>query len=138
MNRFVRCGVVVLVLCGISLVGCAPKRIWLQIAGFDDGLIDGVWLWRLSQESGTYERACRFPFAGVGAPGNVESLAYVQECEDGAVSGQFYVPIRRSQIRPDTVTVGLWYLNWSGAGAFKISSYGLNGETALSGSTLQF
>ena len=138
MNRFVRSGVVALALCALSLAGCETKRLWLQVTGLDDGIIDGIWLWRLSQESGTYERACRFPFAGTDAPGNIERLDYIQECGGGSTNLKFSVPIKRSLSHPDTVTVGIWYVDrYGGAGTYKISSYGLYGETSLSGSAIQ-
>lgn len=138
MNRFVRSGVVALALCAFSLVGCETKRLWLQVTGLDDGIIEGVWLWRLSEESGIYERACRFPFAGTGETGDVETLWYTQDCQDALAGFELWAPIKRSASQPDTITVGLWYVNWYGAGAYKISSYGLYGETSLSESTLQF
>ena len=137
MNRFVRSGVGALALCALSLAGCDTKRLWLQVSGLDDGVTDGVWLWRLSEVNGTYERTCRFAFEGTDAVGNLETLAYIQECDDGRLSSNFSVPINRSPNQPDTVTVGLRYQNWFGAGVYKISSYGLYGETSLSGSTLQ-
>ena len=137
MNRFIRSGVVALALCAFSLVGCETKRLWLQVAGLDDGLIEGIWLWRLSEESGSYERACRIPFAGINAAGDLETLVYTQDCEDEHAGMELVSPIKRSPSQPDTPTVGLWFMNWYGAGVYKISSYGLNGETALSESTRQ-
>jgi hypothetical protein len=138
VSRFVRSGVIALALCAFSLVGCETKRLWLQVTGLDDGIIDGVWLWRLSEESGDFERACRIPFAGTQAVGELEMLIYTQECEDENAGFELSAPIKRSESRPDTITVGLWYMNWRGAGAYKISSYGLYGETSLSESTFQF
>ncbi len=137
MNRYLRSGVVALALCSFSLVGCETKRLWLQVTGIDDGIIEGVWLWRLSEQSGSYERACRFLFGGETGFGDIESLAYTQECEDGQTGYALTVPVKRSQNQPDTITVGLWYLDWVGAGVYKVSSYGLYGETSLSDSTLE-
>ena len=139
MNRFVRSGVVALALCAFSLVGCETKRLWLQVKGLDDGIVEGVWLWRLSEESGIYERACRIPFAAeADAVGDLQTLVYTQDCEDGHAGFELSAQIKRSESRPDTVTVGLWYIDWNDAGVYKVSSYGHYGETSLSESTFQF
>lgn len=135
MKRLVRSGVVVLGLCALSLVGCETKRIWLQISGIDDGSVQGIWLWRLSEVTGSYERTCRFPFEGTQQPGTLEVLAYFQQCEGDQANNGFAVPIKRSPTQPDSITVGLWYVAWNGAGVYKVSAYGIDGETALSDSS---
>jgi hypothetical protein len=137
VNRFVRSGVIALALCAFSLVGCDTKRVWLQITGLDGGITEGVWLWRLSEASGTYERACRFWFAGTDAAGGLETLGYTQDCKGGNTNFALRAPIKRSKIRPDTITVGLVFVNLYGTGVYKISSYGPSGETSLSKSTLR-
>lgn len=137
MNRFVRSGVVALALCAFSLVGCGTKRVWLQITGLDDGITEGVWLWRLSEASGTYERTCRFGFAGTDAAGGLETLGYTRDCKGGNAGLELRAPIKRSTSRPDTITVGLQFVNLYGTGFYKISSYGRNGETSLSESTVK-
>jgi hypothetical protein len=137
VNRFVRSGVVALALCAFSLVGCGTKRVWLQITGLDDGITEGVWLWRLSKESGTYERACRFRFAGTDAAGGFETLGYTQHCQGGNAGFELRAPVKRLESRPGTITAGLEFMNLYGTGVYKISSYGLYGETSLSESTVQ-
>jgi hypothetical protein len=137
VNRFVRSGVVALALCAFSLVGCETKRVWLQLTGLDDGITEGVWLWSLSKESGTYERACRFWFAGIDAAGGLETLGYTQDCEGANDGFELRAPVKRSESRPGTIAVGLVFMNLYGTGVYKISSYGRYGETSLSESTIQ-
>jgi hypothetical protein len=137
MNRIVRSSVLALALCTLSLVGCESKRVWLQLTGLDDGNAEGIWLWRLSEQSGAYERTCRIVFGQPVYVGESEWLDYTQHC--GEASGglnTWRTALKRSPESPETVTIGLWYTSLEDPGAYKVSSYGLYGETSLSESTL--
>lgn len=137
MNRFFRSSLITLALCVFSLVGCESKFAWLQVTGLDDGSTEGIWLWRLSEQSGTYERTCRIAFDQPQSVGGIEWLEYAQNCGDGSTTLKLRTSLTRSPASPETATVGLWYLSSKAPGAYKVSSYGIYGETALSGSTLQ-
>lgn len=137
MTRIFRSSILALALCAFSLVGCESKRVWLQLTGLDDGNAEGIWLWRLSEQSGAYERICSIVFGQPEYVGEIERIEYTQDCGHGSAALKLRTAIKRSPESPGTVTVGLWYLRWEGAGAYKVSSYGFYGETALSASTLQ-
>ncbi len=137
MNRVFRSSLIALALCASSLLGCESKRVWLHVTGLDDGNADGIWLWRLSEQSGVYERNCRIVFGQPEYVGGAESLEYAQDCGDGSPVLKLRTPLKRSPVNPETVTVGLWYMRWQTPGIYKVSSYGFYGETALSDSTLQ-
>jgi hypothetical protein len=136
MNRIFRSSLLALALCAFSLVGCESNRVWIQLTGLDNGNAEGIWLWRLSESSGAYERTCRIVFGQPEFVGEREWLAYTQECGDASTGLKLRTTLKRSPENPETVTVGLWYLRWGDPGAYKVSSYGVYGETALSGSTL--
>ena len=136
MNRIFRSSLIALALCALSLVGCENKLVCLELTGLDAGNVGGIWLWRLSEQSGAYERTCRLVFGQTEFVGELEWLAYTQDCRDGSTGLKLWAPLQRSPANPETVTVELSYLRWEDPGTYKVSSYGLNGETALSESTL--
>ena len=136
MSRIFRSSIFALALFAFSLVGCESKRVWLQLTGLDNGNTVGIWLWRLSETSGAYERVCRVVFGQPEYVSGAEWLDYRQECGDGAAPLPLRTELKRSPEDPETVTAGFWYLRWENPGAYKVSSYGFYGESALSESTL--
>lgn len=135
-----RLSVVAWVLCLVPLFGCESKRVWLQLDGVDGGTVEGIWLWRLSEELGSYERVCRIPFDDPQLIGTTESLHYYQECGNNGQDGVGFdlrTDLKRTAASQSKVTIGLWYMRWEESGVYKVSSYGANGETALSTSTIQ-
>lgn len=136
MNRVFRSSLIALALCASSLLGCESKRVWLQVTGLDDGNAEGIWLWRLSEQSGAYERVCRIVFGQPEYVNGIESLEYAQDCGRGSKTLKLRTSLTRSPDNPEAATVGLWYQRWENPGVYKVSSYGFYGETALSGSTL--
>lgn len=136
MNRRLRLGWLALVFLWVPLTGCETKRVWLEVGDFGTSAIEGIWLWRLSEQSGSYERICRIPFGAVVAEGGAESLPYAQECEDGRTGIALEAAIERSAPDPDTIRVALWYMRWEDPGTYKVSTYGADGESALSVTTL--
>ena len=140
LKRILRLSVVAWVLCLVPLFGCETKRVWLQLEGVGDGSVEGIWLWRLSNTLGSYERVCRIPFGDQQVVGTTESFHYVQECGDGGQDGigfDLRTDLKRSTPTQTKVTIGLWYMRWEDPGVYKVSSYGLDGESALSASTIQ-
>lgn len=138
MNRVIRSSVLALALCAFSLVGCESKRVWLQLTGLDNGNTEGIWLWRLSETSGAYERNCRIVLGEHAYAGGTEWLEYSQDCGDGNTAQEMRTALERSSEDPEVVTAGFWYVRWENPGTYKVSSYGFYGETALSASTLHF
>ncbi len=140
LKRAFRLSMVAWALCLFPLFGCETKRVWLQLEGVEDGSVEGVWLWRLSDEIGSYERFCRIPFGEREQAGGTESIHYIQECGDGGQSGvgfDLFTDLKVSEQTQDRVTIGLWYMRWEDPGVYKVSSYGAYGETALSTTTIQ-
>ena len=140
VKRFFRLSMLAWVLFVLPLVGCETKRVWLQLEGVNTGVVEGIWLWRFSDELGTYERFCRIPFTDRDLIGGVDSVRYVQECggADGEPAGiDLHAELKQSGSAPDRVTVGLWYMRWEDPGVYKVSSYGAYGETALSTTSIE-
>ncbi len=140
VKRTFRLSIAAWVLCLLPLFGCETKRVWVQLEGVDEGNVEGIWLWRLSDELGSYERVCRIPFGDHEIVGATESVHYIQECGDDGQDGigfELSTELKRSTPAQTRVTLGLWYLRWEDPGVYKVSSYGAYGETALSLSTIQ-
>ncbi len=136
MHRAIRRSILALSLLLFPLVGCETKEVWLELPAFGSGAIDGVWLWRLSETTDTYERACRITLADPEAVDGQESLGYVQECNGDNESIPLSAALERHPDDPESVTLGIWYMRWEEPGVYKVSSYGEEGESALSETTL--
>lgn len=134
MRRMLRSGAALWMLLLIPLTACETKRVSLELPAFGDGSVEGVWLWRLSDVSGAWERACRIPLDYAQA-GERETVTYTQECEDERAGFQLSSEVERPGA-PETVRVSLWYLRWEEPGTYKVSAYGPSGESALSETTL--
>lgn len=134
MLRVLRPGVVALALLLFPLVGCETKRVWLELPSFGADGIQGVWLWRWSDQNARYERACRIVFGAV--TGGVDPmLPYIQECNDEQAGMNLQTVVEYSA--PDTLRIGLWYMRREQPGTYKVTSYGASGESSLSATTLE-
>ncbi|RIL06869.1 MAG: hypothetical protein DCC71_05225 [Proteobacteria bacterium] len=131
-----RLAIAALTLLAVPLTGCETKRVVLELASFGTESVEGIWLWRLSEQSGVYERACRIPFGAIVAAGGGETLPYAQECNDGHAGLALESDVERAAEDPDTIRVALWYMRWEEPGTYKVSTYGADGESALSSTTL--
>lgn len=123
-------------LLAFPLLGCNPKQIWVEVPRFDDGVVDGLWIWRLD-ESGSYVRHCHLPLGDLAVVRGRESLPYELECDEPQIAFELVASVDRAESDPTTVTLGIWYLIWAEAGSYKLSAYGVDGESALSDTTLE-
>jgi hypothetical protein len=120
----------------LPLTACEPKDFTVQLPGFGDGAIDGIWLWRQAPTGG-YERMCRIDFLGVGPFHGMEGLTYIQgECVHEQPGMEMWAKIERPPSNPTTVTVRLWYLRWEDEGRYKASAFNASGESGLSASSV--
>lgn len=136
MQRCIRRSILALTLLLFPLVGCETKEVWLELPAFGSGDVDGVWLWRLSESSETYERACRITLEDPEDVNGQEQLGYIQDCDAEHVGIQLRAALERNPNNPEAVTLGIWYMRWEDPGVYKVSSYGEEGESALSETTL--
>ena len=136
VQRSIRRSILALTLLLFPLVGCETKEVWVELPAFGSGDVDGVWLWRLSEMTDTYERACRITLDDPADVNGQESLGYVQDCDDEHAGVQLSATLERDPNNPEAVTLGLWYMRWEDPGVYKVSSYGEDGESALSETTL--
>jgi hypothetical protein len=118
--------------------GCKTRAVTMEIPGFGNANIEGVWLWRLSESTGQYTRACRLELYDpeLDASGD-EVVPYFQVCDTpGEIGMDLKAAISRLPTDPDTIVLTMWYFRYRDAGLFKASSYNSEGESALSSTTL--
>jgi hypothetical protein len=132
----IRRSILALTLLLFPLVGCETKEVWLELPAFGGGDVDGVWLWRLSESTNHFERACRIALDAPEAVNGQEALGYIQECDSEHPGIQLSAALERDPGNPESVTLGIWYMRWEDPGVYKVSSYGEEGESALSETTL--
>jgi hypothetical protein len=122
----------------VPLVGCVPKQISLELPGFGEGAIDAVWLWRLSPESGRYERTCRLDLGAVQAlPDGTEQVAYRESCAPGTDREPLEAVVDRSADDPETATLRLVYLSAEGPSTYRATAVRGTAESALSDNSIE-
>jgi len=120
-----------------SLVGCSAPLLKIQLPGFYNGSVDGVWLWR-RLASGYYQRVCRIDFSNAYVAGGTEIVDYQQTCLDGRPpSPPWSAPVARLPGNYSTVTLGLMYRRNGVPLTHKASAFNAAGESALSTTTAQ-
>ena len=136
MSRRLSGGLAVLALLALPLLGCEPRKMVVAVDDFGPE-VEGLWLWRLAEDTGQYERTCRLTILDVrrNAAG-AERAHYIQECLDGTPGVEISAPITRAPEDPTRVTMEIYYWRHEGAGVYKISSYGPSGESPLSDTTV--
>jgi hypothetical protein len=117
----------------VPLAGCELKTVRIQLPGYGNGAIEGVWLWRLDDATGQYVRACRIDFQGRGFTGSgLETVSYVQNCDNGHRMGALLAKVTRSASDPGTATLELEYARWESPGMYRASAFNSAGESPLS------
>lgn len=127
-----------LLLMALPLGGCEPKKVTIQLDGFADGAIQGVWLWRFSEVENRYERICRIDFADHRWTEEGEIVEYAQQCIDGQqVPGPVLTAlVERLAQQPDSAVLDLWYVRYEDAGVYKATAFNVDGESPLSPGSL--
>jgi len=134
--RALRGAVLALSLLSIPMLGCELKTIQVQLPGYGNGAVDGLWLWK--QIGGQWTRVCRIDFTDRRMTPKGERLAYVQNCINGKVRRGLVFPtlIERLASNPSTITVELIYLRYEPAGTYRATAFNESGESPLSASSL--
>jgi hypothetical protein len=118
-------------LLGLALffLGCDPAWLTVEIPDFGSNQIQGVWVWRLSQQTKQFERDTLIYFGGVSLDSSGLRLSYSTYSNQGNLS--LMAGIAPSSTNPNGITVTLGFER-GGAGIFKVSTYNAVGESLLS------
>lgn len=121
--------------------GCDYRSVSIEIPGFDAFQVEGVWLWKLNETTGRYERAGGirlhrdtpaedwWPTLSSGA----EVIAYSNTAQEDVV---LPAEVIRDPAKPDRVTLRLLYLNTDEPGSFRATIFNAAGESDLSDQTI--
>ncbi|RIL06859.1 MAG: hypothetical protein DCC71_05170 [Proteobacteria bacterium] len=124
-------------LLALPLAGCESQPvIWLELAEFGQGAVDGVWMWRLSA-SGAYDRSCRIALGDPAVDERGEFVTYVQSCPSQQPLAPGRGRIERYAADPDRVRLRIRYSLQGRSGTYRVTAYGAHGETRLSDTTLE-
>lgn len=142
-NRIVRHALLVAVaLLVLPLFACRWYGVTVLIPDFDTSQVEGVWFWRLSQDTGQYVRDGQIVFADQAHTlddGRV-LLPYTLLTNDGLlVHDSLATVLDRDSTNPDRVTLNLQYAALDKAGmspSYRVSSYNAAGDSALSDETV--
>lgn len=136
-----RRAVLALALLSTPMLGCEIKTIQIQLPGFADGAIDGIFLWKQLPASGgqlQWTRICRIDFTDLRFTHRGETLSYVQNCIDGKTRRGLVLPsvVDRLDGNPATITVELFYIRYEDPGTYRATAFNESGESPLSSTSL--
>jgi hypothetical protein len=129
----------VLALCLISapmMVGCEVKTFQVQLPGYGNGEVDGIYLWK--QVAGKWTRICRIDFTDRRITAQGETLSYVQNCIQGKTRRGVVFPARvhRMDGNPATISIDITYLRYEDPGTYRATAFNEAGESPLSATSL--
>jgi hypothetical protein len=118
------------------LTGCEMKSIQIQLPGYGNGAVDGIWLWK--QSAGAWQRVCRIDFTDRRMTVHGERLSYVQNCINGKVRRGVVLAtaVDRLAGNPTTITIDLVYLRYEDPGTYRATAFNEAGESPLSATSL--
>jgi hypothetical protein len=126
-------------LLSLALGGCESTELTIEIPSFGDGNVEGLWLWKLSETTGQYERSGRIALSAPQSGPEGETLDYLEDCSNGRGGIGHRTWLERSPGDPATVTVALVYIPCDGlGGTYRASAYNQAGESALSATAIAF
>ena len=128
LRRLCACALLLL----FALPGCEYKSITVRFHQLERDRVEGVRLWRQSDDAGGLEEMGAIVFAGIRDVKGVETLFYTQLNPDGSEGYPLRSPITRHAEDPDQVTVRLWYARWEDPGWFRVTAFNHVGESPIS------
>lgn len=126
-------------ICLVAGLGCDLQWLTITIPDFDSKQVKGVWVWRLSEQSGQYVRDTAIEFTVPTL--NIDGIEFLRmETTMGPLGERATLPtaVERDSGNPDRVTVTLGFTRLSAPGVFKVSSYNQSGDSLLSTASAQF
>src|SRR5262245_9100540 len=95
----------------VPLGACRTSTLRIEIPGFADGDVDGLWFWRYSQDTQQFERSCRVDFSDPVTVKGAEGIEYVQMCDSvRAFAVTLAAPIER--LSGGAIAVQLYFVRW--------------------------
>jgi len=130
----VRVAFAAVALLGLCSTGCELRAFRVQLPGFETAQVRGLWIWRASPQTGDFERYAQIEFGSVIESQGHEFLPYSLTVAGSPAT--LYTLVTREPTAPGDVVLQLSF--GSALGTFKLSSYNVAGESALSEGTLVY
>lgn len=122
----------------VSIGGCTAAAFTISIPDFVSKQVAGVWLWRWSPTTRTYQRDDQIVFGGREDGPTGEILDYVVAPVGGSAPLPFSTLLVRSPGNPDRVTLHLLFTRSQGPGSYRASTFNVTGDSPLSAEVLSF
>ena len=116
----------------VVLPGCNLSFLSVQIPDFDSSRVLGVWIWRLSELSGQWERDTRIDFVDTLTSNGGELVSYATVVGTLGERGNLPSGLARDATSSDRVTLSLGFLRLSAPGQFRVSTWNAYGDSPLS------
>lgn len=122
-----------LVACLAGSVGCDLQWIRVTIPDFESKVVTGVWVWRLSEQTGQFVRDTEIEIGDVYVPQEgIELVSVVTTTGPLGERATLPTGLERDAADPDRVTLKLGFTRLSAPGTFKVSTYNAAGDSPLS------
>lgn len=116
----------------VVLPGCDLSFLSVQIPDFDSHRVQGVWIWRLSERSGQWERDTRIDFVDTSPWNGAELMSYTSVVGTLGERGTLPSGLTRDPANPDRVSLSLGFARLSAPGQFRVSTWNAYGDSPLS------
>jgi hypothetical protein len=110
------------------------KVLRLELPSFEEGRIQGIWMWRRSEVDGGFEPVSEIRLLGIATDQGQEYLEYrLMDPSGNPLDLVLSAAIARTG---SSAVVSLWFLRFAEPGAFKASVYNAVGDSGLSEQTI--
>lgn len=136
-HRFATPAVLVAVGLALATTGCGTVDddvpvavIRLQLPSFDEGALEGIWLWRKNEKNGRFRPVSEIRLGTTVVENGVEYVEYELLDRDGnSLQVTLSAAVDRTAGTPE---LALWVVRFAKPGEFKATVYNAAGESPLS------
>ncbi|HVP28122.1 MAG TPA: hypothetical protein VMW35_03050 [Myxococcota bacterium] len=126
-----------LLLCLFTATGCDLQWVNVVIPDFGSKQVKGVWIWRLSEQTGQYVRDTEIVFETTANAGGHDILSYETTSGPLGERGTLPTELVHDAQNPDQVTLQMGFMRLSAPGSFRVSTYNVAGDSPLSAASVQ-
>ena len=121
---------VAVILMALPLTACEWVQVGIRIPDFESSQVEGVWIWRFSEETEEFERVAQIQMDPESSEGG-SIVSYQIDYGEGTEPYHLWADLVPDE-DPDALNVVLWYPRVGAPGFYRASSYNAAGESPLS------